>query len=114
VFLLIRRLLGAAGLGGRFEERDVEIAVLRHRCRCCVARSPGRARPVFRTWGFDAPTDAFFDQREGFASTTRTHCDRSSGILSDFTRQVPMGRAVVRQKITRRAHSVARAENGSR
>ncbi|WP_198536029.1 MULTISPECIES: hypothetical protein [Pseudofrankia] len=30
VFLLIRRLLGAAGLGGRPDEKDVEIAVLRH------------------------------------------------------------------------------------
>ncbi|OHV40777.1 MULTISPECIES: hypothetical protein [Pseudofrankia] len=30
VFLLIRRLLGVAGLGGRPDEKDVEIAVLRH------------------------------------------------------------------------------------
>ncbi|WP_238430955.1 integrase core domain-containing protein [Frankia nepalensis] len=30
VFLLVRRLLGAAGLGGRPDEKDIEIAVLRH------------------------------------------------------------------------------------
>src|SRR6185369_13265814 len=30
VFLLVRRLLAVAGLGGRPDEKDVEIAVLRH------------------------------------------------------------------------------------
>ena len=48
VFLLVRRVLGLVGLGPKPDDKDVEIAVLRHQLAVLHRQLPGPAthRPI--------------------------------------------------------------------